>query len=458
MNPIIEINEIISSAFEKCGYDFNLGKVAASNRPDLCQFTCNGAMAGAKIYKKPPLKIASDIVDVLRQNPIFDSVDAVPPGFINISLSNEYYESLINKVHNFKDLIHVKSGQKIILDYGGPNVAKPLHVGHLRSAIIGESIKRIAKALGYKTISDIHLGDWGLPMGLIITEIQQRYPDLDYFKEVPVPSEPGSFPISLEELNEIYPTANSKAKADDNYKLKAQEATKALQSKDNGLYSLWKSFVKLSTANMKKIYDSLNVNFDLWNGESTCDSYVEPLINKLISAGLTYESNGALVVDIKEGGDKLELPPIIIRKSDGAQLYSTTDLATIMQREHDHKPNQIIYIVDNRQSLHFTQVFRCAKKGNILPQGTHLEFVGFGTMNGKDGKPYKTRDGGVMQLSELIRTITAEAYDRIGDRVHKEATEAEKTEIARKIGIAALKFGDLYNHRGRDYIFDMDRF
>ncbi len=472
MNIINEISEIISEAFEKCGYDKNLGKIALSNRPDLCQFTCNGAMAGAKLYKKPPLAIANEIVEKIHSNEVFDcykeesalrkdifsKIEAVPPGFINISLKNEFFENYINKIKSFDDLISQKFSDKIILDYGGPNVAKPLHIGHLRSAIIGESIKRISKALGYNTIGDIHLGDWGLPMGLIITEIKERYPNLVYFQDNYTPSESDSLPFGIDELNEIYPTASSKSKLSDEYKLNAQEATKKLQNKDIGYYELWKKFVALSIEDSKKIYADLNVDFDLWYGESTCRDYIQKLVNTLIEKGITYESEGALVVDVKTEEDKLEIPPIIIRKSDGAQLYSTTDLATIMQRIEMFDPNQIIYLTDNRQSLHFTQVFRCARKGEILPNKTKLEHIGFGTMNGKDGKPYKTRDGGVMQLSELIKTITEKAYEEISDRISNETTEKEKREIAQKVGIAALKFGDLYNHRSRDYIFDMDRF
>lgn len=458
MKKILElITEEFEKVFEKNEYDKKLGKVVVSNRPDLCQYQCNGAMAGAKLYHKAPIMIANQVVESLQENEMFESVEAVMPGFINIKLNSEFVAKYLNDMKEAdKYGCENKAPETIVIDYGGANVAKPLHVGHLRSAVIGESVKRIERFMGNKVISDVHLGDWGLQMGLIITELECRKPDLVYFDESYTGEYPEEAPFTISELEEIYPCASAKSKVDEEFKEKAHQATLKLQSGYAPYTAIWKHIMKVSVEDLKKNYGNLNVDFDLWKGESDAQPYIPGLIQDLIDKKLAYESQGALVVDISKEDDTKELPPCIVRKSDGAALYATSDLATIIQREQDYKPNHYIYVADKRQELHFTQVFRVSKKANIVDENTKMEFLGFGTMNGKDGKPFKTRDGGVMRLENLIAQINKAVYDKIME--NRTVSEEEANNTAKIVGLAALKYGDLSNQASKDYIFDIDRF
>ena len=455
MKKILElITEEFEKAFEQNEYDKKLGKVVVSNRPDLCQYQCNGAMVGAKLYHKAPIMIANQVVESLQDNEMFESVEAVMPGFINIKLNSEFVAKYLNDMKEAdKYGCENKAPETIVIDYG---VAKPLHVGHLRSAVIGESVKRIERFMGNKVISDVHLGDWGLQMGLIITELECRKPDLVYFDESYTGEYPEEAPFTISELEEIYPCASAKSKVDEEFKEKAHQATLKLQSGYAPYTAIWKHIMKVSVEDLKKNYGNLNVDFDLWKGESDAQPYIPGLIQDLIDKKLAYESQGALVVDISKEDDTKELPPCIVRKSDGAALYATSDLATIIQREQDYKPNHYIYVADKRQELHFTQVFRVSKKANIVDENTKMEFLGFGTMNGKDGKPFKTRDGGVMRLENLIAQINKAVYDKIME--NRTVSEEEANNTAKIVGLAALKYGDLSNQASKDYIFDIDRF
>ena len=445
-------------AFQASGYEEKFGKVTVSNRPDLCEYQCNGAMVAAKAYRKAPIMIANDVVEKLQDKSIFESAQAVNPGFINLKVNRNFLASYLNEMARDENLSVEKTEtpKTIVIDYGGPNVAKPLHVGHLRSAIIGESIKRMGRFLGHKVIGDVHLGDWGLQMGLIITELSKRQPDLVYFAEDYQGEYPEEAPFTVSELEEIYPTASKKSKEDEAYKNEALEATLELQKGRRGYRALWDQIMKVSVADLKKNYEKLSVDFDLWKGESDADPYIPGLVDYLKEKGYAYMDQGALVVDVKEESDTKEIPPCMILKSDGASLYTTTDLATIVQREEDFHPDEIIYVVDKRQELHFVQVFRCAKKTHLVPEKTELSFVGFGTMNGKDGKPFKTREGGVMRLERLISEINEEMYKKIVENRSVKGDDAHKT--AQMVGLSAIKYGDLSNQASKDYVFDVDRF
>ncbi len=491
MKKILDlIAEQMRTAFEGCGYAADYGKVTLSNRPDLCEYQCNGAMAAAKAYHKKPIDIANDVVAVLKNcaqrgeaagaaedgcgngaaagtsvpadgaamPPMFESVEAVMPGFINLKLSGEYLAAYLDGMRA-EDKLGVEEcggGKTIIVDYGGANVAKPLHVGHLRTAIIGECIKRMGNYLGYHMIGDVHLGDWGLQMGLIIEELRDRKPDLPYFDETFTGEYPQEAPFTISELEQIYPAASARSKEDETFKARAQEATFKLQSGYAPFRAIWRHIMNVSLADLKKNYGNLNVTFDLWKGESDAQPYIPGLIKDLTKRGLAYESEGALVVDIARPDDPKELPPCIIRKSDGAALYATSDLGTIIERERDFAPEEYIYITDKRQELHFIQVFRVAKKAGYVKPETKMTHMMCGTMNGKDGKPFKTRAGGVMRLENLIREIDEAVYDRIMENRTMEKEEAE--DASRIIGLAALKYGDLSNQVSKDYVFDVDRF
>lgn len=452
------ISEEIKNAFEAAGYDRELGKVTLSNRPDLCEYQCNGAMAGAKLYKKAPIMIANDVVAKCENSPVFSEVSAVAPGFLNLKVKESMITEYLGKMAADEKfgLAMPKQPKKIIIDYGGPNVAKPLHVGHLRSAIIGESIKRITKYAGHEIIGDIHLGDWGLQMGLIITELQERQPDLIYFDESYEGEYPKEAPFTISELEEIYPTASGKSKEDAAYKEKAMEATFKLQSGVRGHRALWKHILDVSVADLKKNYNNLNVEFDLWKGESDVHDVIPSMVDYMKKEGYAYISDGALVVDVKEETDTKEIPPCMILKSDGASLYNTTDLATIMERMREYAPDKLIYLTDKRQDLYFEQVFRCARKTKLVKPETELLHIGFGTMNGKDGKPFKTREGGVMRLERLIAEINEEMYRKITD--NREVEEAEARQTANVVALSAIKYGDLSNQASKDYIFDIDKF
>ena len=459
MKTLLEMITIeMKEAFKAAGYDEELARVTLSNRPDLCEYQCNGAMAGAKKYKKAPIIIANAVVEELADSKYFASAEAVNPGFINLKLAPEVVAEYLNEMAADENLgvEKEKNPKKVIIDYGGPNVAKPLHVGHLRSAIIGESIKRIIRFKGNDVTGDIHLGDWGYQMGLIITELKKRKPELPYFDESFEGVYPEEAPFTISELEEIYPTASAYAKEHDDYREEALHATYLLQNGYKGYRAIWKHIMNVSVTDLKKNYERLSVDFDLWKGEADAQAYIPDMVEMLKEKGFAHYDEGALVVDVAEETDKKEIPPCMILKSDGAALYDTTDLATLVEREKLYDPDQVIYVVDKRQELHFVQVFRCAKKTGIVKPETELTFLGFGTMNGKDGKPFKTREGGVMRLENLICEIDEEMYKKIMDNRTVEEEEARNT--AKTVGLAAIKYGDLSNQASKDYVFDVDRF
>lgn len=459
MNTIVEkITEQLQNAFAECGYDRKYAKVSLSNRPDLCEYQCNGAMAAAKEYKKAPFMIADEVVAKLDKNPLFDRIESVKPGFINIILSGQAVADYVNEMAQAKQFGYEnpEKPKTVIVDYGGANAAKPLHVGHLRSAVIGESVKRIQRFAGNKVIGDVHLGDWGLQMGLIIEELRDRKPELPYFDEQFTGEYPAEAPFTISELEEIYPAASAKSKEDAAFMERAHNATLKLQSGDKACTAIWKHIMAVSKADLKKNYDNLNVSFDLWKGESDAQPYIPSMVQEMIDKGLAYESQGAMVVDIQEEGDTKELPPCIVRKSDGAALYATSDLATLVEREKLYQPDAYIYLADKRQELHFTQVFRVAKKAGIVNPQAEMTFLGFGTMNGKDGKPFKTRSGGVMRLEHLIADINEAVYKKMMENRTMDEEEARAT--AKIVGLAALKYGDLSNQASKDYVFDIERF
>lgn len=452
------ISEEMQAGFEKAGYAPELGRVTVSNRPDLCEYQCNGAMAGAKQYRKAPIAIANEVAEQLQDSPVFKKVEAVAPGFLNLDIREHFLAEYVKQMESDKKfgLSMPQKPKKVVIDYGGPNIAKPLHVGHLRSAVIGESIKRILRYCGHEVIGDVHLGDWGLQMGLVITELKERRPDLIYFDESYTGEYPAEAPFTISELEELYPTASKKSKEDAEYKARAMEVTYKMQSGVRGYRAVWKHIVNVSVADLKKNYSMLNVDFDLWKGESDVHDLIPDMVSYMKENGYAHESEGALVVDVKEETDTKEIPPCMILKSDGASLYNTTDLATILDRMNTIHPDEIIYLTDKRQELYFEQVFRCARKTKLVTPETKLLWLGFGTVNGKDGKPFKTRDGGVMRLETLIKETVDEMYRKITENREVSGEEAEKT--ARTIAISALKYGDLSNQIAKDYIFDIDRF
>ena len=427
------ISQQVADAFEAAGFDRSYGKATLSNRPDLCEFQCNGAMPAAKQYHKAPIQIASAVREQLSSCPMFESVEAVNPGFLNMKLAGDYLAQFLREMQA-SDRFGVEpdaNARTIVLDYGGPNVAKPLHIGHLRSAIIGESVKRIYRYFGNHVIGDIHLGDWGLQMGLIIEEVRDRHPELPYFDPDFTGEYPKEAPFTISELEEIYPAASAKSKADEAFAARAHHATYLLQSGNRGYRAMWEHIMRVSVADLKRNYENLNVSFDVWLGESDAQKYIPQMLDIVKGKGLTVES-------------------------DGATLYATTDLATILQREQDFHPGKILYVVDKRQSLHFEQVFRVARKAGLVPETTELQHIGFGTMNGKDGKPFKTRAGGVMRLETLIREVTEYVTQKI--RENQTVSDEELPQTAKLIAMAALKYGDLSNLATKDYVFDLDRF
>ena len=457
MEKILDIiTAKMQQAFADAGYDASFGRVTVSNRPDLCEYQCNGALSAAKQYKCAPIQIANAVVAQLNAED-YDLVEAVMPGFINLKLSGAFLQNYLEAMRTAEDFGTEKigAGKTIVVDYGGANVAKPLHIGHLRPAIIGETLKRLYSFLGYNTIGDIHLGDWGLQMGLIIAELQERQPELPYFDPDFTGEYPTEPPFTLSELEEIYPTASSK-KTDPVFAEKAHTATYELQQGRRGYRAIWNHIMGISLPDLHRVYDSLDVHYEKWLGESDADPYIPAMVADLKERGLAVLSEGALVIPVMEEGDKKEIPPCILVKSDGSAIYATTDLATMVQRMQDWQPDKMLYITDKRQNLHFEQVFRAAKKGGIVAPETELEHVGHGTMNGADGKPFKTRDGGVLRLEQLIRDMTDFVRAKVVENRIVEDSEVEATTA--KIAMAALKYGDLSNQPTKDYNFDLERF
>lgn len=455
---INEISDVVKNAFEELGYYRDTGKVNISNRPDLCQFQCNGALANAKKFKKSPMIIANDVLDKLKVNNIFSKIEIVAPGFINIDINDKFLICYVNKMNNVDNygVSSVSEIKKIVVDYGGANVAKPLHVGHLRPAIIGESVKRIAKFLGHNVIGDVHLGDWGLPIGMVIAEVKRRNASLPYFYDDFTGEYPIEAPFTIDELEEIYPYASRLAKSDILFMEQAKQITAEFQQGKKGYIALWNHILKVSVTDLKKNYEALDVHFELWNGESDAQKFIPEMIELLKEEGYAKESEGALIFEVAESKDRSPIPPLLLLKSDGASLYGTTDLATVLERVRDMKADEIIYLADKRQSLHYEQFFRAAKKSGIAKDTTELSYIGFGTMNGQDGKPFKTRDGGIMRLSTLIKALQDASKAKLVN--NKSISEDEIEEISAKVGLAALKYGDLSNQASKDYIFDIERF
>ena len=458
MEKILDIiTEKMQQAFEQAGYDRSFGRVTVSNRPDLCEYQCNGALAAAKQYKCAPIQIAKAVAEQLDAGD-YSMVEAVMPGFINLKLSGHFLQTYLEgmRVSPKFGIAQPGEGKTIVVDYGGANVAKPLHIGHLRPAIIGESLKRLHTFMGYNAIGDVHLGDWGLQMGLIIAELQDRQPDLPYFDPDFTGEYPAEAPFTLTELEEIYPAASTRKKTDAEFAERAHAATYALQQGNRGYRAIWQHIMRISLADLHRVYDSLDVHFEKWLGESDADPYIPAMVADLKAKGLAIPSEGAWVIPVAEPGDKKEIPPVILVKSDGSSIYATTDLATMVQRMQDWDPDKILYVTDKRQNLHFEQIFRAARKAGIVKPETELEHVGHGTMNGADGKPFKTRDGGVLRLEQLVKEMTDFVRAKVVENKIVDENEVENT--THIIALAALKYGDLSNQPTKDYNFDLERF
>ena len=457
MSIIKSVEKDIKELIKEAGYEIENFVLQSSNRPDLGDYQINDSMSLAKIYHQNPREIAEKIKEKLESDSRFTNINIAGPGFINISFSDNFLIEAINKINlDITNGIDIQEKKKIVIDYGGANVAKALHVGHLRSANIGEALKRLAKLLGHEVLGDAHLGDYGRPLGLVVLEIKQMYPELPYFD----PNYIGDFseielPITNVDLEKIYPLASSKAKEDENYLEEARLVTGKIQSHERGYYDLWKKVVEISKKEIKKIYDELNVDFELWLGESDAVEYFDELLKIYSDKNILVESNGAKIVEVATEEDKAPMPPLLFVKSNGTISYETTDLATILQRQKDYNPDEIWYCVDGRQELHFEQVFRAARKASLVDEDVNLEFIGFGTMNGSDGKPFKTRDGGVMTLKDLIALVNEETLKRINPDT---VPEDEKESVAKTVAIAALKYADLLPYRGTDYVFSPEKF
>lgn len=457
MSILKELENSLKEIITKAGYVEENIALEPSNRRDLGEYQLNDAMQLVRTYHTNPREIAENIVKELEKDPRFTNINVAGPGFINFSLSNEYTYSFLNKINeDIFNNIDKKSPKKIVIDYGGANVSKALHVGHLRSANIGEALKRLAKLLGYDALGDAHLGDYGRPLGLVIKEIKEEYPDLPYFDS----NYEGDYseitlPITNADLERIYPLASNKSKEDEEYLEDARDITMKFQSKEKGYYELWKKIVEISKEDIKNTYDSLNTSFEIWNGESDEMEFFDELYKIYEEKGLITESEGAKVIDVSKEDDNSPMPPLMMVKTNGTMSYDSTDLAAILERKVNFNPDEIWYVVDGRQSLHFEQVFRAARKGNIIGEDVVLDHIGFGTMNGQDGKPFKTRDGGVMSLKNLIELVNNETYKRINN---ESITEEEKKEISKVVGLAALKYADLLPYRGTDYIFEIEKF
>ena len=457
MSILKELINDLKDNLKKAGYEVENLAIEPSNRRDLGEYQLNDAMQLAKTYHENPRVIAEKIVKELEQDDRFENINIAGPGFINISLSKKYSIEILNRMN--KDIfenIDKKDYKKVIIDYGGANVAKALHVGHLRSANLGEALKRLARTLGYEVLGDAHLGDYGRPLGLVITEIKKMYPELPYFDENYQGNyEELTLPITNEDLEKIYPLASNKAKEDEEYLEEARIITNKFQEHEKGYYELWKKIVEISKEDIKKTYDILNTEFDIWNGESDEMEYFDELIKICKEKNALEESEGAQVINVSEENESSPMPPLIMIKTNGAKSYDSTDLATILERERTHHPDEMWYVVDARQGLHFEQEFRAARKINLLPEKTILEHIGFGTMNGKDGKPFKTRDGGVMTLKNLIEIVKQETLSKITNEAIK---EEDRENVAMDVAIAAIKYADFLSFRATDYIFELEKF
>ena len=455
-----KLSELVGAAFEGLDLPKELGAVRASDRPDLAQFQCNGAMAAAKYNKegqakKNPREVAQSVLDALSDNPIFSKLEIAGPGFINLNITDAFLQEHLSASTNF-GVTSIEPKEQIVLDYGGPNIAKAMHVGHLRAAIIGDALRRIMSFAGYDVLGDVHMGDWGTHMGMLIADYLRNGEDgLVLNTDI---NDPVSVTALMEDMAARYPKASGEAKENETLKKEALEATVKLQNKEQPYYGIWEKIREVSVAGMKETYAKLGVHFDLWKGEADVHDYIAPMVEDMKSKGIAEESEGALVVHVVDEGDNKKIPPMILYKRDGAVMYGTTDCATIVERMKLYNPTKIVYVVDQRQSLHFEQVFRAVRKAEIVNDNVELTHAGFGTMNGKDGKPFKTREGGIMRLEDLIQMANDKAVARLDEaNLAADMDEAERADVAHKVAIAAIKFADLQNQRQADYVFDLDR-
>lgn len=461
MSLLQELSSLFGAAFEAVGLDASYGDVAVSQRPELAQFQCNGALGGAKQAGQSPRELAEAVIEALDDTSQFKDLSVAGPGFINISLTDRALAQRAEALRQSADLdvIEADPPARMVIDYGGTNVAKAPHIGHLRPAVIGESLKRIMLALGHDVTGDVHLGDWGAPMGQLIAELELRRPDLPYFDAEYTGPYPDESPVAMEDFDEMYPAAAARVKADPEFAEKASRAVVELHAGRPGYRALWQHFRDISVDALKEVFDDLGVEFDLWYGESTIHERLQPLISRMLEDGVARESDGAVIVDVADPNDNREIPPLLMAKSDGATLYSSWDVATIEDRVEAFDANFILYVVDVRQSLHFEQVFRAARRAGIVGDDVVLEHAGNGTINGPDGKPLKTRDGGTPPLRGVMEEAISKAAERLDENdLASEYSEEERQEIARLVGLAALKYGELQNHRASDYVFDLDRF
>ncbi|GBD85027.1 arginine--tRNA ligase [bacterium BMS3Abin02] len=461
MSLLARLSETVGDAFEAAGVDRSYGTVVVSKRPDLGQFQCTGALAAARSVGRNPREIAQTVINALTATEMFAAVSIAGPGFINLTLTDAAITAVTQAAVDDErcGCTLVERPVRYIVDFGGPTVAKAMHVGHLRSTIIGDSLQRLLRFLGHDVTSDIHMGDWGTQMGMLIIEVERRYPDLPYFDASFSGPYPTESPVTLDDLHEMYPTVAARVAEDEAEAERARRATTELQNGRPGYRALWQHFANVSISAQRADFEALGVKFDLWYGESTVHDRIAPLLERIKSSGRAVISDGALVVPVAEEGDQMDIPPMLLTKSDGSYLYTTTDLATLDQRITELKAEDILYVVDARQALHFIQVFRAARLTGIVPDDVALEHIAFGTMNGTNGKPFKTREGGVLKLKDLIAMVTDAALARLAEaRIAESYPDEERAAIAKAVGLAALKFGDLSNHRTSNYVFDLDRF
>ncbi|QQG36696.1 MAG: arginine--tRNA ligase [Micavibrio aeruginosavorus] len=460
MSLIDKLNEIVGSAFTACGLSAELGTVRVSDRPDLAQFQCNGAMAAAKQAKKNPRAVAEEVAAGLSGDPLFSKIEIAGPGFINLNITDEALAKHLMgiAIDDRCGVAPLAQGETVVLDYGGPNIAKAMHVGHLRASIIGDTLRRVLSFCGYKTLGDVHMGDWGTQIGMVISEMAMRHPEWPYFDPAFTGPYPEQSPFDMAELEAVYPAAAKVCKEDESRMEQARQATVELQNGRPGYRALWRHIVDVSIVSMKANFAALNVHFDLWKGEADVHDLIAPMADDLKAKGFAVIDDGALVVPVRNNDDSKEIPPLILYKRDGAVMYGTTDLATLVERMNLYKPSKIVYVVDQRQNLHFEQVFRAARLSGIAPADVELTFAGFGTMNGPDGKPFKTREGGILRLEDLIAMGRDKALARLDEaELAQDATPEERRAIAHMVGVAAIKFADLQNQRQVDYVFDLDR-